>query len=214
MQEVTEIPLFPLNVVLFPYSKLPLYIFEERYKKMINECSNNESEFGINLFAEKKIYSTGCSASVDNIVNRTDNGEMNIVTKGKRRYKIVNYELSSEGYYKGRIKFTEEESLNYSKEKMEKTVRIYNDLVELVYKGEVSKIELNDLKWYDCKRSVSFFMAEKSGLSLIERQNLLEIDTEEERLDFILKYFAEVVPKLKEADKVTNIIKSDGYIQQ
>lgn len=181
---------------------------------MINECSKNESEFGVNLFADKKIYSTGCSASVDKIVNRTDNGEMNIITKGKRRYKIVNYELSSEGYYKGKVEFTEEDSSNYNKAKMEKAVRIYNDLVELVYKGGVGKIYLNEIKWYDGKRSVAFFMAEKSGLSLIERQNLLEIDSEDTRLDFILKYFDEVVPKLKDADRITNIIKSDGYIQQ
>lgn len=214
MPEVNEIPLFPLNVVLFPHSKLPLYIFEERYKKMINQCSKNESEFGINLFSDKRIYSTGCSASVDKIINRTDKGEMNIITKGKRRYKIINYELGPEGYYLGKIEFTNEDCLNYNKVKMEKTVRIYNDMIELVYKGGMSKIDLSELKWYDGSRSVSFFMAEKSGLSLIERQNLLEIDIEDNRLDFLLKYFDEVIPKLKEADRITNIIKGDGYIQQ
>ena len=57
-------------------------------------------------------------------------------------------------------------------------------------------------------------MAEKCGLSLLERQSLLEMNEEDTRLNYILKYLEEVMPKLKEADKISNIIKGDGYIQQ
>ncbi|MEO8211348.1 MAG: LON peptidase substrate-binding domain-containing protein [bacterium] len=208
-----EIPLFPLNAVLFPYSKLPLFIFEERYKMMINECFDNETCFGINFFNERKMNLTGCTALIDEVVNRLDKGEMNIVIKGVQIYKIVNYELSLHGFYTGKIEYLYEENLDFDKAKMEKCVKIYNDLVELVYKGTIKKIDLNDMKWYDGKRSVAFSIAEKSGLSLLERQNLLEVDLEDKRLDLILKYFEEVIPKLKDADRISSIIKSDGYIQ-
>ncbi|MEP7145853.1 MAG: LON peptidase substrate-binding domain-containing protein, partial [bacterium] len=68
MSEKTLISIFPLNVVLFPYSKLPLYIFEERYKIMISECLNDKNLFGINFFTQNKIHKTGCTASVDEVV--------------------------------------------------------------------------------------------------------------------------------------------------
>ena len=209
-----EIPLFPLNVVLFPHSKIPLYIFEERYKEMIGNCINNGTAFGINFFSEKNIHITGCSALVEEVTERKENGEMNIIVKGVQRYKIISYELSIAGYYSGIIEYLDDAIEGFDKIKMEKAVKIYNDLVEIVYKGSVKKIELGDLKWNDGKRSVTFTMAEKSGLSLVERQRMLELDSEEMRLDFILKYFSEVIPKIKEADKLSNIIKSDGYIQQ
>ena len=209
-----EIPLFPLNVVLFPESKIPLYIFEERYKKMIGECLSNSSVFGINLFSDKNIHITGCSAKVEEVTERLENGEMNIIVKGVQRYKIIRYELSIAGYYTGIIEYTDEESGEYDKVKMEKAVKIYNDLVEIVYKGSVKRIDLNDIKWHKGNSTVTFTMAEKSGLSLIERQKILEMDNENMRLDFMLKYFSEVIPKVTEADKISNIIKSDGYIQQ
>ena len=86
---MTVIPLFPLNVVLFPASKLPLYIFEERYKKMINDCMDEQSSFGINFFSDNHLYPTGCFAKVDQLVSRTEKGEMNIITKGIGRYEIL-----------------------------------------------------------------------------------------------------------------------------
>jgi Lon protease-like protein len=213
MSEKVEMPLFPLNVVLFPDSKLPLYIFEERYKKMINECIYSKGEFGINLFAEKKMYMTGCSAIVNEVINKTETGEMNIVTMGIKRYHVINYDFGPEGFCMGKIEFIEIENRYYDKSKMNECVRMYNELVDAVYKEKVKKIDLNDSKWQDSSRSVSFSIAEKSGLNLFERQHLLEINNEDSRLDYILNYFKEVMPKIKEAGRINKIIKSDGYIQ-
>ena len=60
MSNKNKIPLFPLNVVLLPETPLPLHIFEERYKEMINECLKNDSEFGIVYASALKIQSFGC----------------------------------------------------------------------------------------------------------------------------------------------------------
>lgn len=213
MNEKVKLPLFPLNVVLFPCSKLPLYIFEERYKKMINESIYSKGVFGVNLFAERKMYMTGCSAIVNEVINKKETGEMNIVTMGIKRYHVINYDFGPEGFYTGNIEFIEIENHYYDKPKMDECVRMYNELVNTVYKEKVKKIDLNDSKWKDNSRSVSFAMAEKSGLNLFERQHLLEINNEDSRLDYILNYFKEVMPKIKEAGRINKIIKSDGYIQ-
>src|SRR5580765_6157325 len=173
MSEESEIPLFPLNVVLFPYSKLPLYIFEERYKKMINDSIAAKTLFGINLFTDGKMYNIGCSALVNELLDTAPTGEMNIIIKGVDRYKIIKHELSGNGFYTARIEFLNEDNTNHDKAKLEKSVKIYNDFVDIVYKGSVRKIDLNDMKWYDGRRSVAFTIAEKSGLNLTERQDLL-----------------------------------------
>ncbi|MEP7146081.1 MAG: LON peptidase substrate-binding domain-containing protein, partial [bacterium] len=132
---------------------------------------------------------------------------------GMRRFVLKNYELNPKGYYEGNIKFLDDRNIDFDKAKLQKTVDIYNNLVETVYKGTVKKIDTGEMKWLEGKRSFAFFMAEKCGLSLAERQQLLEISTENKRLDFIMNYFDDVVPKIKEADKISNIIKGDGYIQ-
>src|SRR6187200_1459592 len=144
MNDKALINLFPLSVVLFPYSKLPLYIFEERYKLMINECLDNKAEFGINFFSQNKIHNIGCTASVEEVVSVSKTGEMNIITKGERRYELDNYELNPNGYYEGSIRFLDDMNQEFDKVKMEETVKAYNDLVLTVYKGTVKKIDLSE----------------------------------------------------------------------
>lgn len=212
MSEKTTIPLFPLNVILFPDSKIPLFIFEERYKTMINECIENKSVFGVNLIENKKIHTTGCSARITEITQKYENGEMRIVVTGEKIYELIQYKPNSIGYYVGEINYKQEENSPVDEKKIKKAVKCYNELVSEVYKGGVKLINLEDKDWKD-KKYIAFYIAQKAGLSLIEKQNLLEIDNENARLDYVLKYFEDVIPQLKEATRVSNIIKSDGYIQ-
>ena len=70
LMEPVEMPLFPLNIVLFPGMSLPLHIFEPRYKDMIHYCLQNESDFGILLFNEKDLCQVGCTAKISHIVTQ------------------------------------------------------------------------------------------------------------------------------------------------
>lgn len=207
-----KIPLFPLNLVLFPHSKLPLHIFEERYKKMITKCMEESEPFGINLMSNNNISAIGSTANVLNKFNIMPNGEMDIVIKGKSRYELLNYNLSSEGYFIGEIKYLGEET-EFEKGDFDKAVENYNKLIDAAYKGTLEKINPNELRWIDGSESASFFMAQKCGLNLQERQQLLEIDKEQERLEYLLNYFKEVMPKIVESDRISQIIQSDGYLQ-
>lgn len=207
-----KIPLFPLNLVLFPHSKLPLHIFEERYKKMIITCMQESKPFGINLMSNNNISAIGSTASVVSKFNVLPNGEMDIIIKGKSRYELLNYNLSTEGYFIGDIRYLEEET-EFDKDDFNIAVENYNKLIDAAYKGTLEKINPTDLKWIDGSESVSFFIAQKCGLNLQERQQLLEIDKEQERLNYLLNYFKEVMPKIMEADRISQIIQSDGYLQ-
>ena len=75
---ITRIPLFPLGVVLFPTSKVPLHIFEERYKKLCEESLKNHSTFGINYIEEDKLHSIGCTAQVADVIKRYPDGKLDI----------------------------------------------------------------------------------------------------------------------------------------
>ena len=75
------LPLFPLEVVLFPRTQFPLHIFEDRYKEMIGDAVRDNSEFGIVLTAEKGIVSTGCTAVVEEVTQRYPDGRLDIVAR-------------------------------------------------------------------------------------------------------------------------------------
>ncbi len=82
------LPLFPLGLVLFPRTSLPLHIFEERYKLMINEVLDGTREFGVVLTLEKGIASVGCTARIDRVTKTYDDGRLDIDSTGYRRFEI------------------------------------------------------------------------------------------------------------------------------
>jgi len=83
------LPLFPLQVVLLPGAELPLHIFEDRYKEMMQEVIRDRMEFGVVLANDKGIVNTGCTATVDQVLRNYPDGRMDILARGRRRFEIV-----------------------------------------------------------------------------------------------------------------------------
>ena len=93
--DLTELPLFPLNLVLFPGMRLPLHIFEERYKAMIGDCLDRDAPFGVALIKEgpevggpAEPYAIGTTARIVQ-VERLDGGRLNLLAAGERRFQLV-----------------------------------------------------------------------------------------------------------------------------
>ena len=93
--DLVELPLFPLNLVLFPGMRLPLHIFEERYKAMIGDCIDRDAPFGVVLIREgpevggpAEPYRVGTSARI-NQVQRLEEGRMNLLALGEQRFDLV-----------------------------------------------------------------------------------------------------------------------------
>ena len=95
------IPLFPLQVVVFPRTRLPLHIFEERYKEMVGDAIRDESEFGIVLAKDEGIVNAGCTVMVEKVLEMYPDGRMDILTRGQRRFEILQLERG-EGLPAGR----------------------------------------------------------------------------------------------------------------
>src|SRR5881396_1735160 len=102
------LPLFPLRVVVFPRTQLPLHIFEERYKEMVGEAIREKSEFGVVLVKEEGILNAGCTVVVDNVLKSHPDGRMDIMTRGIRRFEIVmlNQEKS---YLRGEVAYFDDD---------------------------------------------------------------------------------------------------------
>src|SRR3954462_13062681 len=86
---IERFPLFPLGLVLIPHELVPLHIFEERYKLMIGECLEQDSEFGIVWLSDDGLKEGGCAARVTKVLERLEDGRMNVRVEGTSPFRLV-----------------------------------------------------------------------------------------------------------------------------
>ena len=202
-----HLPLFPLKVVLFPGSLLPLHIFEERYKTLIRESIENNSEFGINLIENDKIEPVGCSAIVKNVIREYDDGRLDVAVEGRRRYTLGELIDGGTPYFLAEATFFDDkaEKINYSMRR--RAIELYNKFVEIAYKGTV--VAANEAS-SDMK--ISFLLVQKAGLELRERQKFLSLRSENERLSVLNRHLESMLPLLTSNEKYERIVMNDGYL--
>lgn len=198
---------------MFPGSKIPLHIYEERYKRLVGDVLTAGGEFGIVLMHQGRLFGVGTSVKISEVTKKFENGELDIVVTGMRRFKLKSYSVGEDGLYDGIVEFLQDNNLDFDPDLMAEAVEDYNMIVEMAYKGSVRRISSEEKNISDGNRSACFLMAEKCGLGLEEKQHLLELDDEQKRLEYIREYFEMIIPKLKEAERISDIIRSDGYLQ-
>jgi Lon protease-like protein len=202
-----KIGLFPLAIVLYPESIYPLHIFEDRYIALINHCIETGDEFGINLFSDNKMQKVGCGAKVAEVVSIYNTGKLDILAKGSSRYNVKTFIEGEEGYYIADVEYFDDEGLGYDDSLLLKCVELFNKIASSI---EVVNIEPIDLLQLKTDRP-SFFLAQKSGMSIIERQQILELRSENMRLKKILSHLEDILPAIKQADTISRLIRNDGY---
>jgi Lon protease-like protein len=211
MNNRTRIPVFPLGVVLFPESRIPLHIFEDRYKRLIDESLKDHSAFGINYVEEDKLHAVGCSARVVEVLERHPDGEIDIVTEGERRYEVLEFEQSGPDQISfATVRWLDDEPEERDVKLAGETINLFNELTEIAYKGTIDP--LDEAMWNAEDRFPSFKIAQKSGLEAPQRQALLSVTSENERLSMLHKFLAQLIPKVKEFETVQSLIRNDGYI--
>ena len=102
------LPLFPLQVVVFPRTHLPLHIFEERYKEMVGNALRENTEFGIVLAKEDGIVNAGCTVIVEKVLKRYPDGKMDILACGRRRFEVVMLN-EEKAYLRGEVEFFDDD---------------------------------------------------------------------------------------------------------
>lgn len=203
------IPLFPLNVVIFHGARLPLHIFEDRYKLLINECLAQDKVFGINLVHEQQIRAIGCTVRVVSMTQLYDDGRMDIIVEGEDRYKLLNVVDSTFPYLMGRIAWLVDENEERNEELRSRAIQLYNRFVDVVFPDSVQKIEKEKEERID-----SFLLVQKAGLDLLQRQAVLSMNSENRRLEFIIQHLEATIPLLISKKHVEELAKNDGYVVQ
>jgi len=102
------IPLFPLQLVVFPGGAVPLHIFEDRYKEMVGEAQASGSEFGIVLAKDGGLVNTGCTVVVEAVLERYPDGRFDVMTRGLRRFEITSLNQEKD-YLRGEVEFFDDE---------------------------------------------------------------------------------------------------------
>lgn len=203
-----NLPLFPLNIVVFPLSKYPLHIFEERYKKLINKCIQEKSGFGIVAKLKDEISSIGVYVEVTDIIKTYSSGEKDIIVTGKKRFYRKSLSMHKDGYYISDIDVFEDinSDINFI---------LYDELVEKL-KSLFNKFNLHLDKsyWQNLENSKlkAFKVAEKSGLTIEQQQQLLAMQNENNRITFLIDHIQQLDKKLEEEVVMKEIILGDGYL--
>ncbi len=199
------IPLFPLNLVAFPGEEVNLHIFEPRYKQLINDCLDNSGIFGIPSYVLNKIE-LGTRVVITEVTKKYDDGRMDIKTKALSAFRVKDYWNPWGGklYAGGEVevidaKDTETDMLLLLKVK-EMSSQLFAWLDAEEY-PDVSKIN-----------SV-YEIGHKIGLKLEEEYNLLAIQDENERLQYVIKHLNKLLPALERAYYAQERIKQNGHFK-
>lgn len=176
--KVHELPLFPLNVVLFPGQTLPLHIFEPRYRIMIQRCIDNNEPFGVVLAQNEEPdqpYDIGTSARVTE-AKRLPDGRMNILTLGEERFRLHDFRVSDDGYLVGDVTpFPFDESVSPSAELMETATRRLSRYLKLLAQANGLQFRFDQFPTQPV--DVAVFAAIALRLSLEAKQALLSQDS-------------------------------------
>lgn len=197
------IPLFPLDVVLFPGTPLPLYIFEPRYKEMIAECRAQDRTFGVVRALEEGLADVGCTAEIITVVKEYPDGRLDLVAEGRRRFEVVrvNHERS---FLQAEVLMIADDPGKPPASDTARAVQLHADLLALA--GARQDISAAD------PASLSFYLAGSLPLDLDFKQKLLALRSESERLPLLIAYLEIVIPKLRSATTARKKAGGNGHV--
>ena len=201
------IPLFPLSIVVFPEQAVPLHIFEERYKAMIADCRATElggdpQPFGISLQGEKSIHQVGCAVLLHQVLREYPDGRLDIIGIGCRRFRCGEI-FEDKPYFTAAIEYFDDEDEETEPELAENTHALFTELLAaLKEKDDTTKAEQLP--------PGSFQLAARIALAPLQKQQLLEMTSETERLESLSGHLQELIPAVHEHQENMRKVRSNG----
>jgi Lon protease-like protein len=197
------IPLFPLDVVLFPGTPLPLHIFEPRYKEMIGECLALHRTFGIVRVIEQGLAEIGCTAEIVTVVKEYPDGRLDLVAEGRQRFEVVrvNQERS---FLQAEVFMIDDDPGTPSQADTARAIQLHSDLLAVAGANQ-------DLSNAD-PAAMSFYLAGSLPLDLDFKQKLLALRSEPERLSLLIGYLETIIPNLRRAASAREKAGGNGHV--
>lgn len=204
---INFIPIFPLNIVVYPGEPLNLHIFEPRYKQLIKECLKDSKPFGIPSVLDSKIEEYGTLMEITELVKEYDNGELDIRTQGRSVFRVLEVvKTIPDKLYHGAIvdypaNIMEHGDTNIAKIILDEVKRLYA-LLDVEEKFPAHRTSM-----------ISYQVAHFVGLSIQQEYELLCILSEVQRLEYIRRHLNNLIPTIKELEEVKARIQRNGHFR-
>lgn len=201
------LPMFPLQIVVFPNEDLNLHIFEPRYQELIKDCEEQSLTFGIPAYIDGKLMAIGTELRLEKVVKRYPGGETDIKTKGLGIFGIKQfYEQAPGKLYAGasieRLEIDLNEQQDLSKEILDKTRQLF-DLLDV------------DRRLPDDPVDFSVFdVAHHIGMSLDQEYELLQIGDAQERQEFVLEHLSRMIPMVRHMEEIREKARMNGHFRR
>lgn len=199
------LPLFPLNLVVYPMEALNLHIFEPRYRTLINECLDNGTTFGIPAFINGKLLGFGTEVKVTALSKKYEDGRMDIKTEGIRVFRILDFQnpMALKPYAGGLLEMLP-----------------MPEIRPLVMVGLVERVKtlyrfIDEENTFDVNKPqpYSYQIAHKIGLTLEEEYQLLKMPTEAERQGYLIQNLERIISTLQEIERTKERISMNGHFK-
>ena len=201
---MNEIGLFPLNLVLLPGEQAPLHVFEPRYTELIGECLAEDEEFGLVLADDDGIREIGTRAGVIEVLERFDDGRLNIVVEGRERFRLVEL-TEGRAFTTAEIVDIDDDGENPTEEEVEQCLAAYDRVVK------AADAELEDLD-FDAD-SIAFQIAARVDFGTEIKQGLLELQSERERVLRLAPMLNQAADAVKRDREIRERASSNGRVE-
>jgi Lon protease-like protein len=171
---VPSLGLFPLELVLLPRERVPLHIFEDRYKDLIGDCLAEEGEFGLILENDDGLRRVGTRTAVIELIDTFDDGRMNVLVEGRTRFRIVAL-TEGRSYRTAEVEDLDDEDEPPTDADVEQTIAVFRRLVAVAEADEIDEPPV-------ASPALSFELAARVDFGHELKQELLELRSESERL--------------------------------
>ena len=205
MGTLKRLPLFPLGLVLYPGERTPLHIFEPRYKQMTTFCLEHNEPFGVVLFEDEEMADVGCTARILKVVHRYEDGRLDIIVEGEDRFRLLDlHDDASYLTFDGETIDEPEETPK--RDLQQRLITQHMRLLELA--GRTIRPSL-----YQDVTELSYVIAPNAGLSSQQKQDVLEILTENERIEYLINHLESLIPRVRKMEDVRRRIRSNGHFK-
>jgi Lon protease-like protein len=202
-------PLFPLGIVALPTESVPLHIFEDRYRKMIEHClsaapDSPDREFGIVWLSDEELKPVGCACEIERVLERMDDGRLNILARGTRPFRLLERQ-DDLPYPAGIVEFLGERDEQLDVKAADTAHELYRELVMQATDREMDADELREMDAYRMAATVEFAVDAK--------QELLELRSENARLRLLASLIRAAIERLAAVERAQLQALSNGKVR-
>ena len=201
---MSEIGLFPLGIVLLPTEQVPLHIFEPRYRELVGECLEDDLEFGLVYADDDGLREIGTRAAITEVLERFDDGRLNIVVEGRERFRLVEL-TEGRTFHTGEVEPVDDDEDVADPEEVEKALELFVKLVELTG----TEIDTPDPE----TPQLSYTIAARFEFAPEIKQQLLQEVSERERIHQLVELLDSAATVIEREREIAARAATNGKVQ-